>query len=168
MFRMTGALLLSMAIALFTGPKLIAYLKKLHFGQTIYELGPAHQKKQGTPVMGGLMMAAGITAASLVFHPAEWKGGLDFILPLLVVSLLSMAVGFADDYIKAVKKRHEGLSPWQKIAGQVVVAVGFSVYCYFHPAVGSRIRIPFTGTDWDLGFFYIPLMSLLTIFIVSI
>ena len=58
MFRMTGALLLSMAIALFTGPKLIAYLKKLHFGQTIYELGPAHQKKQGTPVMGGLMMAA--------------------------------------------------------------------------------------------------------------
>ena len=167
MFRMTGALLLSLAIALFTGPKLIAYLKKLHFGQTIYELGPAHQQKQGTPVMGGLMMAAGILVASLVFHPAKWNGKLDFIFPLLAVSLLSMAVGFADDYIKAVKKRHEGLSPWQKIAGQVVVAVGFSVYCYFHPAVGSRIRIPFTETDWDLGVFYIPLMSLLTIFIVN-
>ena len=111
MYRMTGALLLSAAIALLTGPKLIAYLKKLHFGQTIYELGPAHQQKQGTPVMGGLMMAAGILAASLVFHPAKWNGGLDFIFPLLAVSLLSMAVGFADDYIKAVKKRHEGLSP---------------------------------------------------------
>ena len=167
MIRMTGALLLSLAIALLTGPKLIKYLKKLHFGQTIYELGPAHQQKQGTPVMGGLMMAAGILAASLVFHPAKWNGGLDFIFPLLAVSLLSMAVGFADDYIKAVKKRHEGLSPWQKIAGQVVVAVGFSVYCYFHPAVGSRIRIPFTGTEWDLGIFYIPLMSLVTIFIVN-
>ena len=167
MIRMTGALLLSLAIALLTGPKLIKYLKKLHFGQTIYELGPAHQQKQGTPVMGGLMMAAGILAASLVFHPAKWKGGLDFILPLLAVSLLSMAVGFADDYIKAVKKRHEGLSPWQKIAGQVVVAVGFSVYCYFHPAVGSRIRIPFTAAEWDLGIFYIPLMTLLTIFIVN-
>ena len=167
MIRMTGALLLSLAIALLTGPKLIKYLKKLHFGQTIYELGPAHQQKQGTPVMGGLMMAAGILAASLVFHPAKWNGGLDFIFPLLAVSLLSMAVGFADDYIKAVKKRHEGLSPWQKIAGQVVVAVGFSVYCYFHPAVGSRIRIPFTGTEWDLGAFYIPVMSLLTIFIVN-
>ena len=91
--------------------------------------------------MGGLMMAAGIVAASLIFHPAKWNGRLDFIISLLAVSLLSMAVGFADDYIKAVKKRHEGLSPWQKIAGQVVVAVGFSVYCYFHPAVGSRIRI---------------------------
>ena len=167
MFRMTGALLISAAIALLTGPKLIAYLKKLHFGQTIYELGPAHQQKQGTPVMGGLMMAAGILAASLICHPAKWNGGLDFILPLLAVSLLSMAVGFADDYIKAVKKRHEGLSPWQKIAGQVFVAVCFSVYCYFHPAVGSSIRIPFIGKDWDLGIFYIPLMSLVTIFIVN-
>ena len=167
MFRMTGALLLSVAVALITGPKLITYLKKLHFGQTIYELGPAHQQKQGTPVMGGWMMAAGIVAASLVFHPAKWNGIRDFVFPLLAVSLLSMAVGFADDYIKAVKKRHEGLSPWQKIAGQVVVAVGFSVYCYFHPAVGSRIRIPFADTDWDLGIFYIPLMSLLTIFIVN-
>ena len=167
MFRLIGALLLSVAIALVTGPKLIAYLKKLHFGQTIYELGPAHQQKQGTPVMGGLMMAAGIVIASLAFHPAKWDGAWDFIFPLLAVSLLSMAVGFADDYIKAVKKRHDGLSPWQKIAGQVVIALGFSLYCYFHPAVGSRIRIPFFGTDWDLGLFYIPLMTLLTIFIVN-
>ena len=48
---MTGALLASMAIALLIGPKLISELKKLHFGQTIYELGPSHQSKQGTPVM---------------------------------------------------------------------------------------------------------------------
>lgn len=167
MFRMTCALLLSTAIALLTGPRLIAYLKKLHFGQTIYELGPAHQKKQGTPVMGGLMMAAGITVSSLVFHPAKWNGGWDFIFPLLAVSLLSMGVGFADDYIKAVKKRHDGLSPWQKIAGQTLIAIAFSLYCYFSPAVGSRIRIPFTGAEWDLGIFYIPLTALLTIFIVN-
>ena len=70
--RLIGALAVSLAIALLMGPPLIRYLKKLHFGQTIYELGPAHQKKQGTPVMGGLMMAAGILAASLLFHPAEW------------------------------------------------------------------------------------------------
>ncbi len=164
---MTGALLLSMAIALLTGPKLIAYLRKLHFGQTIYELGPSHQKKQGTPVMGGLMMAAGILVSSLVFHPVPWCGAWDPIIPLLVVAFLSMAVGFADDYIKAVKKRHDGLSPWQKIAGQVIVAVGFSVYCYFNPHVGSKIRIPFAGTEWDLGVFYIPLMTLVTIFIVN-
>ena len=166
-FRMCGALLLSTGIALLTGPKLIAWLKKLHFGQTIYELGPSHQSKQGTPVMGGLMMAAGILVSSLAFHPAEWLGGWDLIIPLLAVAFLSMAVGFADDYIKAVKKRHDGLSPWQKIAGQVIVAAGFSVYCYFNPSIGSRIRVPFTGIDWDLGIFYIPVMTLFVIFMVN-
>ena len=165
--RLIGALAVSLAIALLMGPPLIRYLKKLHFGQTIYELGPAHQKKQGTPVMGGLMMAAGILAASLLFHPAEWDGAWDAIFPLLGVSFLSMAVGFADDYIKAVRKQHEGLKPLQKIFGQVIVAAGFSVYCYYSPRVGSSILIPFTDLQWDLGVFYIPVMTLLVIFIVN-
>ena len=164
---MIGALLIAFALALLLGPGLIRYLKKLHFGQTIYELGPSHQQKQGTPVMGGLMMAAGILAASLICHPIRWTGMWDFMIPLLAVSFLSMAVGFADDYIKAVKKRHDGLNPWQKIAGQVVVALGFSIYCYFSPKVGSSIQIPFTALEWDLGIFYIPLMTLLVIFIVN-
>lgn len=166
-YRMIGAVLIALAAALLIGPGLIRYLKKLHFGQTIYELGPSHQQKQGTPVMGGLMMAAGIFAASLICHPAAWAGGWDFIIPLLAVSFFSMAVGFADDYIKSVKKRHDGLNPWQKIAGQVVVAAGFSVYCYFSPKVGSSIRLPFAGGEWDLGIFYIPVMTLLVIFIVN-
>ncbi len=167
MYRMIGAALIALAAALLIGPRLIRYLKKLHFGQTIYELGPSHQQKQGTPVMGGLMMAAGILLGSLICHPGKWDGIWDFVFPLLLVSFLSMAVGFADDYIKAVKKRHDGLSPWQKIAGQVIVSLGFSLYCYFSPRVGSAIRIPFTGTEWDLGVFYIPLMTLLVIFIVN-
>ncbi len=166
-YRMIGAALIALATALLIGPRLIRYLKKLHFGQTIYELGPSHQQKQGTPVMGGLMMADGILLGSLICHPAEWDGIWDFILPLLAVSFLSMAVGFADDYIKAVKKRHDGLSPWQKIAGQVVVSLGFSLYCYFSPRVGSAILIPFAGTEWNLGVFYIPVMTLLVIFIVN-
>ena len=165
--RMAGAALLALAAALVIGPKLIAYLRKLHFGQTIYELGPSHQQKQGTPVMGGLMMAAGILLASLLFHPTPWGGAWDPVIPLLAVSFLSMGVGFADDFIKAVKKRHDGLSPWQKIAGQVVVSGAFSVYCYFSPAVGSAIRLPFVQTEWDLGIFYIPVMTLLVIFIVN-
>ena len=166
-YRMIGAALIALAAALLIGPGLIRYLKKLHFGQTIYELGPSHQQKQGTPVMGGLMMAAGILLGSLICHPAAWDGIWDFLFPLLAVSFLSMAVGFADDYIKAVKKRHDGLSPWQKIAGQVIVSLGFSLYCFFSPRVGSAIRIPFTGAEWDLGIFYIPVMTLLVIFIVN-
>ena len=166
-YRMIAAALIALAAALLIGPGLIRYLKKLHFGQTIYELGPSHQQKQGTPVMGGLMMAAGILLGSVICHPAEWYGAWDFIFPLLAVAFLSMAVGFADDYIKAVKKRHDGLSPWQKIAGQVIVSLAFSVYCYFSPMVGSAIRLPFTNAEWDLGIFYIPLMTLVVIFIVN-
>ncbi len=166
-YRIIIAAVLSLGTVLITGPKLIEKLKKLHFGQTIYELGPAHQQKQGTPVMGGLMMALGATAAAVLCHPLPWNGAWDILFPLLGLSLLSMSVGFADDWVKAVKKRHEGLTPWQKIAGQVIVAAAFTLYCYFHPQIGSRIRIPFTQAEWDLGIFYIPIMILAVIFAVN-
>lgn len=109
-------------------------LHKLNFGQTIYDLGPkTHKSKQGTPIMGGLMMAGVTLVTCLLLHPKGWYGGQDFMLMLLAVSLLSMLTGFADDYIKAVKKRHEGLTPCRRSPGQVLVAVGFTLWCYFHP-----------------------------------
>ena len=150
------------------GPKFIPWLRKLKFGQTIYDLGPqAHKAKQGTPTMGGLMMVVAVTITTLLLHPKGWYGGQDFMLALLAVSLLSMLVGFLDDYIKVAKKRSLGLTPWQKIAGQVIVAVGFTVYCYLHPQVGSKILVPFANVEWDLGIWYIPLMSITVIFMVN-
>ena len=165
--RMGAALLLSLGVSLAVGPWLIRRLKRLHFGTVIYELGPAHQQKQGTPVMGGLMIALGMVLCQLALHPWPWQGGWDPGVGLLLVSLGSMAVGFADDWIKAVKKRHEGLTPWQKIAGQVLVAAAFACWCYFHPEIGSRIRIPFLNREWDLGIWYLPVMVLLVIFYVN-
>ena len=167
MYRMIAALLAALSLALLIGPHLIRKLRKLHFGQTIYELGPAHQQKQGTPVMGGLMIAAGVVLTAFLCHPQQWQGTWDPVWPMLGVSLLSMAVGFADDYIKAIKKRHEGLRPIQKIIGQTAVALGFSVYCYFSPLVGSRLLIPGIAQELDLGIWYIPVMTLLVIFIVN-
>ena len=167
MLQMMLALLVSFLIVLLMGPKFIPYMHKLHFGQTIYELGPQHKAKQGTPVMGGLMIAAAVVVCCIAFHPISWGGAWEFMIPLVVFSLLSMAVGFADDYIKAVKKRHEGLTPKQKIIGQVGSALAFSVYCYFNPKVGSSIYIPFTSIEWNLGIFYIPLMTLVIIFMVN-
>lgn len=166
MLRMILALILSAAIVLLTGPKFIAWLRKLKLGQTIYELGPqSHQKKQGTPIMGGLIIALGCVAA-FVFCGAK-LGAWDHMLALLFVALGSMAVGFGDDWIKMVKKRHEGLTPWQKIIGQGAVCVIFATYCYLHPAVGSKVLIPFVNIEWDLGIFYIPLLSLTVLFMVN-
>ena len=168
MIRMILALVGAWLMVLAMGPKVVPLLRRMHFGQTIYDLGPqAHKSKQGTPLMGGLMMACALLVTTVVLHPSPFLGKWDFILALLLVSFLTMLVGFADDYIKAVKKRHEGLTPWQKIAGQILIAVVFSVYCYFHPLVGSSIDIPFVGKTWDLGVFYIPIMTLVVLFMVN-
>ena len=166
MLRMILALILSAAIVLLTGPKLIAWLRKLKLGQTMYELGPqSHMKKQGTPIMGGLCIALGCVVAFVVCGVT--LGAWDHMLALLFVALGSMAVGFGDDWIKMVKKRHEGLTPWQKIIGQAVVCVGFALYCYFHPEVGSKVIVPFVNVEWDLGVFYIPLLALTVLFMVN-
>ncbi len=168
MQRMMLALILSLALVLVLMPRMLPILRKWKFGQTIYELGPkSHQVKQGTPTMGGLMIAFATVVAAAVLHQGEWHGLWDFTLAACVVALLSMLIGFADDYIKVVKKRSLGLTGWQKIAGQVVVGVGFAAYCYFSPQVGSKIIVPFFNIDWDLGIFYIPLMALVVIFMVN-
>ncbi len=166
MLRMILALILSAAIVLLTGPKLIAWLRKLKLGQTMYELGPqSHLKKQGTPIMGGLCIALGCVVAFIVAGAS--LGAWDHMLALLFVALGSMAVGFADDWIKMVKKNHEGLKPMQKIIGQAAVCIGFACYCYFHPEVGSKVIVPFFHVNWDLGIFYIPLLALTVLFMVN-
>ena len=169
MLRLILALILSLVAMLLIGPRVLPVLRKMKFGQTIYELGPqSHQTKQGTPTMGGLMFAAVTSVVTLLLALFSMKNGWkDFSLVLIVVSLASMLIGFVDDYIKVVKKRNLGLIWWQKIIGQVVVAVAFSAYCYFNPYVGSKVLVPFFNVEWDLGWTYIPLMSLVMIFMIN-
>ncbi len=163
------------ALMLLFMPKLLPILKKLKFGQTIYELGPKHQQKQGTPNMGGLLIG-GISTVVLIAAVAIFTvvyksvAGIFFSLDnrlfaLLLITLGSMAIGFTDDYIKDVRKRHDGLSPIQKIVMQIFVGAIFSTYCYFY--VGSDILLPFTNKTWDLGAFYIPLMTLVVMFMTN-
>ena len=166
------AIAAAVMIMLLVMPKFLPYLKKLKFGQTIYELGPqAHLAKQGTPNMGGIVIA-GATVVTLIVLSIVYTAmqgasfGLDNPLwALLFVALGSLAVGFADDYIKDVKKNHEGLKPKQKLMGQVVVGLVFSLFCFFF--VGSDVIIPFTKSTWDLGIFYIPIMTVLVMFMTN-
>ena len=163
------ALIASEVAMLLIGPRVLPVLRKLKFGQTIYELGPkSHRTKQGTPTMGGLMFAAVTCVVTLLIMSFDtWYGGWDFALALVLVSLLSMLIGFVDDFIKVVKKRNLGLIWWQKIIGQVLVSVAFSLYCYFSPLVGSSILVPFFNVEWDLGVLYVPLMTLTMIFMIN-
>lgn len=167
MLKLILALILSLAGVLVLGPRVIPVLRKLKFGQTVYELGPqSHKTKQGTPTMGGLMfvLTTCLAAAALT---GNWYGQWDFTLALIGVSLLTMLVGFVDDYIKVVKKRNLGLIWWQKVVAQVVISLAFSWYCYKHPMIGSSVIVPFFNVEWDLGAFYVPLMTLAMIFMVN-
>lgn len=167
MLKLILALILSLAGVLVLGPRVIPVLRKLKFGQTVYELGPqSHKTKQGTPTMGGLMFVLTTCLAAAVFT-GSWYGQWDFTLALIGVSLLTMLVGFVDDYIKVVKKRNLGLIWWQKVVAQVVISLAFSWYCYRNPMVGSSVIVPFFNVEWDLGAFYVPLMTLAMIFMVN-
>lgn len=166
------AALLALGIMLLVMPKFLPYLKKLKFGQTIYDLGPkAHLAKQGTPNMGGIVIAGATVISGVAFGIwASVKNGLSLGLrnplwAMLFVCLGSMAVGFADDFVKDVKKRHEGLTPKQKLMGQVVVGLVFALYGYFF--LGSDVVLPFTEKTWDLGVLYIPIMTVLVMFMTN-
>ena len=107
-------------------PFLIPVLKKLKFGQYIREEGPkAHQKKAGTPTMGGISILASFILGlipSLAFFSRYW------IVP--AVTLMFGLIGFLDDYIKVVMKHNEGLKPYQKFSLQILFAALFALYLY--------------------------------------
>ena len=100
------------------------------------------------------MILAALALAALVFSPAQTRWSL--MLPAVLFALGFGGIGFLDDFIKAVRKRPEGLSAKQKIALQVLLSLAAALFCYFSPYVGSKIYIPFTDIQWDLGIWYIP------------
>ncbi len=167
MLRMSLSLVASFLLVALLGKYLINFFKSKGLVQYIYELGPAHEKKQGTPIMGGFMFVCVSIVLSLLLHKGTYAFNFDFTIVLILFCLLCLAIGFVDDYTKAKQKRNLGLTATQKLIGQTLIAVLFSVYCYFQPNIGSEILIPFTSIFFDLGIFYIPIMSLVIIFIVN-
>lgn len=179
MLYLFAAPVLAVALMLILMPGCIKELRKLKFGQTMYELGPqTHLNKKGTPNMGGLVIGLVTVVVTVLFAAlnysrfaknggelARWWTLDNGLWGLLFVALGAMAIGFTDDYTKDVKKNHEGLKPMQKVAGQLVVGLAFSIWAYFY--VGSDVILPFTGKTWNLGIFYIPLITLTVLFMTN-
>jgi len=146
---------LSFVIAAVLGPILIPMLHRLKFGQEIREIGPNwHKKKSGTPTMGGFIFILPVIICTLVFAYSRTKLGIS----LMLFSLSFGIVGFADDYIKVVKKRNLGLTEKQKFLFQLLFSVIFVVTSvYWLKLIDTSIIIPVWGREVDLGIFYIPL-----------
>ncbi|MBQ8185037.1 MAG: phospho-N-acetylmuramoyl-pentapeptide-transferase [Lachnospiraceae bacterium] len=149
--------IISFAISAILGPVVIPILRKLKFGQTEREEGPqSHLKKNGTPTMGGLMILAAIIITSL-FYVKDYPK----IIPILFVTAGFGAIGFLDDYIKVVLRRSEGLTPKQKMLGQLVVTAIFVIYYYRATGGDMAMLIPFWPDHYlHLGWVAIPVMFL--------
>ena len=162
-------------IAAVSGLFIVPFLHKLHFGQTIKEIGPTwHNKKQGTPTMGGLCFILGTVFAvclaltSLLHGSPELMGGPDSRgLYLAIFSAFGFGlIGFLDDFIKVVKKRNLGLRAWQKIAGQLLVTTALLAGLWMNGTLSTCITLPFFGLV-DFGILFFPLSYILIIGVVN-
>ena len=149
--------IIAFVISVALGPVIIPFLRKLKFGQTVRDDGPqSHLKKNGTPTMGGIIFLISVILTSCIYVKDYPQ-----IIPVLFVTVGFGVIGFLDDYIKIVLKRSEGLTPSQKMFGQIIVTAVFSVYMYKFSGISMEMLVPFfPNATLDLGFLTIPVMFL--------
>ena len=156
MHRVIWTVVAAFAMAIVLGPIVIPWLKKLKLGKVMYALGPDHAAKAGTPQMGGIIFALPALAASLAlaYRDQSWQ----YLIICLVSALGFGLIGFIDDFLKVKKHSSEGLTPKQKLLPQIVLSIALAVWAYLTPSIGSSLTVPFVNAEWNLGFFYIPVM----------
>ena len=131
----------------------IPLLQRLKAQQSIREDGPqAHLAKAGTPTMGGLFMMLALVITVCIVPPYSVT-----LWMLLFLTLGHGALGFSDDFIKAVKRRNLGLTAKQKLLGQAVLAVVFCYISIAYAALPTTLWIPLVDITVDLGYAYYAL-----------
>ncbi len=158
-FRYIFAVILAFAVTALLGPLMIPLLRRLKVGNTEREELKSHQKKTGTPTMGGLMILLAVIITSLFFISSYPK-----IIPILFVTVGFGVIGFFDDYLKVVLKRSDGLFAWQKMILEVVVTAVFAIYLAKFSDVPLTMLIPFSGGRYaDFGWLALPILFLAVI-----
>jgi phospho-N-acetylmuramoyl-pentapeptide-transferase len=142
-FRTVFASLTALLIGLLIGPYVIERLREFQIGQYIREEGPqSHQKKSGTPTMGGVLICISILVPTLLWsdlsNPFVW---------LVMLSTLAFgAIGFADDYIKVVHQRNQGLTARQKLGLQFLASSAVAIALVrmeLHGQYSTKLMFPF-------------------------
>jgi phospho-N-acetylmuramoyl-pentapeptide-transferase len=166
-FRTAAASLTALAIGLFLGPWMIRKLREFQIGQVIRHEGPAtHRMKAGTPTMGGLLILTSALLPTLFWADLENP----FVWIAVLATAAFGAIGFADDYLKIVRRSHHGLLPRYKLLWQFVVglAVGVALIVLASqdtPLFSTRLIVPFfKRVIPDLGLLYVPFAALVLAF----
>lgn len=164
-FRSILATLTSLLITYYIGPRFIAYFRKLKYGESIRDDGPSsHKQKAGTPTMGGALLLFSLSLSLVLWGNFSNH----YFTALWVSTLLFGALGFADDYIKSIKKDKNGVRPKTKLFFQFLFSASFAlvVYCFpYTPAADPNIQhalyIPFVKDPlFYMGMFAVPFWSI--------
>jgi phospho-N-acetylmuramoyl-pentapeptide-transferase len=156
-FRAIAAFITALLFSLFIGPKLIRLLKKTNVVETINEYVPeTHQKKKGTPTMGGLIILSGFLLSTLLWNNLTNN----YVLIVILVSLWLGGIGFIDDYLKNILKQKHGLIARYKLIGQITISVIVVLSIYFGSTDTqsfTSINVPFfKDFILQLGWLYFP------------
>ena len=139
-------LVLSFVASIIFGLIVIPILKRCKIGQIEREDGPeSHLSKQGTPTMGGIIMAIAMVVCStfLFFQYKSSDPSTSMkMIPLVFVTLGFGFVGFVDDFKKLVLKSTEGLKPMYKMFGLLIIAVVYTIYLVKYMNIGTETYIP--------------------------
>jgi phospho-N-acetylmuramoyl-pentapeptide-transferase len=155
----------ALVFTLFGTPVAIRIFRRRGWGQLIREEGPkAHYEKRGTPTMGGIVIVAGCLLGYVLGHIGS--GGFSKFRDsgvLAVGTIIALgALGFLDDFIKIKKSRNLGLQKRAKFAGQVVIAVIFTIIAVNVVHIGTDLSF-FRSTALDLGpFFFLVTFLMIT------
>ena len=148
------ALMIGFILSTVFGYFLIPILKKIKAGQRINVYVENHQKKSGTPTMGGLIfIIPTIVTILILLFTKKIEFSVNLLIVLFVFISYSM-IGFLDDYISIKKKRNEGLTQTQNLLLQFVVALVFYLLYSLYTDSKSVLEITALGIKWNLGWFY--------------
>lgn len=164
-----AAAVLSFVITVILEKKFIPLLMRIKMGQKILEIGPRwHKSKEGTPTMGGIFFISAIyiTVIAMAGYFAIMNNDISLLI-LMVFMFINGLIGFADDYVKFIKKRNKGLSPMQKMIFQFASAAMFLLSLEMADILDTSLAIPFTDVRWELGMVYYFLSLFFIVFMTN-
>lgn len=148
------AIMIGFLSATVCGLLLIPFLRRKHIGQRIsIYVGENHKKKEGTPTMGGLIFVVPtiiMTILLVLTNKIELTPNL--IIILFVFTGYSF-IGFLDDFLSIKKKNNEGLTKYQKLFLQLIIALVF-FYLYMKKGGQTALIVSTLGINIEMGWFY--------------
>ena len=152
LFGGTSALL----ICIFLSPKFIEFLRRREFGQQIREEGPeGHHQKAGTPTMGGIIIIIAVAVPFLILTDYDWRS-----VGVFGAMIACAVLGFADDYVKLVRRRSLGLRARTKLVVTIAISLGLWYVARHEAHLASGLRLRFVDYTIELGPFYPVLIYL--------